>query len=370
VADVVGDVVRVPRLGERTVRRPEPAFAHVLGAAAGAFAVVAIVAFVVEVSSSDPTAPGVGFDAALAVLAFVLGFRAPGPLRSAAVTILVLAIPVTWFFALFGDGGGGRDEIRGLYLLTLATYLVLYLVGWTRGRAVLLAGVLVFFAAWVTFEFAGDSASVFPFQDQVSTPFSVPGSTSGSGGTSFGSSGTSVTVNGSSTNDDAATAALVVGVVFLVAGAVLDRRGLAGAATPFIGVGAVEAIAGSISLGSGNGTLAAGLLAAAAGALIGVIGARGQGRRGSTWLGVLTVFGGLVAVLVDIAPSSAAAIGGIALGFAVGLGALAVWLAPRLGEPDDSGMRSGPGTPVPALAAAPARAPTDEADGSSGPAPS
>jgi hypothetical protein len=40
-------------------------------------------------------------------------------------------------------------------------------------------------------------------------------------------------------------------------------------------------------------------------------------------------------VLIDIAPSSAAGVGGIAFGFALVLGALAYFLAPVLGEPND-----------------------------------
>ena len=361
----VATTTPAPRLGERTRRRPPPGFGHVLGAAAGAFAVVAIVAFVVEVASNDPTAPGVGFDAALALAALVVGFRAPGPLRSAGVTILVLTVPIIWFFALFGSGGGGRSELRAVYLLSIGTYLVLYCLGWTRGRAILLAGALVFLAGWIGFEVAGDNATVVPFQNQVSTPFSISGSSSGngssgSGQTTIGSgsaldpSGT-LNLDSSNQSDDTSTTSLIIGLVFLGAGALLDRRKLAGAATPFIAVGAIEALAGAVALGGSKGTLAGGLLAAAAGIVVGVVGAMGPQRRASTWIGVLAIFGGLVAVLVDIAPGSAAGVGGIALGFAIGLGAIAVFLAPRLGEPDDGGMDTAlpapdPGeTPAPAL---------------------
>ena len=52
-------------------------------------------------------------------------------------------------------------------------------------------------------------------------------------------------------------------------------------------------------------------------------------------IGVLAVFGGSVAVIADIAPDSAAAVGGIAFGFMLALGSVAWWLAPVLGEPDD-----------------------------------
>ncbi len=61
----------------------------------------------------------------------------------------------------------------------------------------------------------------------------------------------------------------------------------------------------------------------------------------------MAVFGGLVAVLVDVAPSSAAGVGGIAFGFALALGAVAWWLAPVLGEPDDGNVPMPPPTAPP-----------------------
>src|SRR5438128_8701178 len=134
------------RLGWRVERRPRPGFAHVLGAAAGAFVVVGVVAFVAEVDRRDPTTPGVIFNLALVAVALLLGLRAPGPIRSACVTAAVLAVPLIWFFGFFGGGSAGRDELRGVYLLTLVSYAVLYLFTWTKGRAVLLAGALLVFA--------------------------------------------------------------------------------------------------------------------------------------------------------------------------------------------------------------------------------
>ena len=175
---MTGDVIagEVSRLGWRAQRRPRPGFAHVLGAAAGAFVVIGVVAFVVEFASDDPTAAGIGFDVALGVVALVVGFFVPGPIRSACVTALVLSIPLVWLFALLGDGDGSRGDFRVIYLLTFACYLALYLVGWTRGRAIFLAGALLLFASWVTFEVAGsDSNSVIPFQNEVSSGSSNTG---------------------------------------------------------------------------------------------------------------------------------------------------------------------------------------------------
>src|SRR5436305_12086958 len=85
------------RLGWRVERRPRPGFAHVLGAAAGAFVVVGVVAFVAEADRNDPTGPGVAFNLLAIVVALLLGLRAPGPIRSACVTAIVLAVPLVWF---------------------------------------------------------------------------------------------------------------------------------------------------------------------------------------------------------------------------------------------------------------------------------
>jgi hypothetical protein len=289
--------------------------------------VVGVVAFVVEATSDDPTAPGVVLDLLLIAVALMAGLRAPGPVRSACVTAIVLAVPLVWFFALFGGGSGGGAEIRGVYLLSIASYLLLYFFGWTKARAILLAGVLVFFASWVAFEVGDtDSSSVIPFQGELSQ-----GSSSSS---DFEIGGTSLASGGDTTNGTA-TAALLVGLVFLGAGAALDRRGYAGAATPFVAVGAIETLAGAIVLGGNESVLLGGFLAIAAGAVVGLVGGHGDRRRATTWIGVIAVFGGCVAVIADIAPSSAAGVGGIAFGFALMLGAIAWWLAPVLGEPDD-----------------------------------
>jgi hypothetical protein len=326
------------RLGWRVERRPRPGFAHVLGAAAGAFVVVGVVAFVAEADNQDPTAPGVAFSLILIAVALLAGLRAAGPLRAACVTALVFAVPLLWFFAFFGSGSLGKGELRGVYLLSLVCYAVLYLATWTKGRAIFLAGVLLAFASWAAFEVGDSSSGVVPFQSEI---------TSGASGTS-GTSGTSSGLDFATeddTTDATATVALVIGLVFLGAGALLDRRGYAGAATPFVAVGAIETLAGAIVLGGNDSLLLAGFLAIAAGAVVGLVGGHGDRRRATTWIGVLAVFGGCVAIIVDIAPSSAAAVGGIAFGFALALGSIAWWLAPVLGEPDDGDDRPRPTAP-------------------------
>jgi hypothetical protein len=346
------DVPNAPRLGWRAAHRPPPGFAHVLGAAAGAWLVVAIVAFVVEATDTDPTAPGVAFTAALAIVALVAGFIVPGPIRSACVTVIVLSVPLIWFFAVVNDGLT-RGNLRIIYILTFVSYLVIYLMGWTKGRAILLAGALLFFASWITFEIATDSAGVIPFQSQIDNS-QLSGNLPVTGITGSTSNTTSSTV----------AAALVIGLVFLAIGATLDRRKLRGAATAFVAIGLFETIVGAVVLGGNESTLLAGFLAIGAGTIVGIVGGYGHQRRGSTWIGVLTVFGGLVAIMVDIAPDSAWSTGAIALGFAVVLGGIAWFLAPVLGEPNDGNdTQAPPPAPAPEATDASATGNTTVVDG-------
>ena len=327
----------VARLGWRAERRPRPGFAHVLGAAAGAFVVVGVVSFVVEADNQDPTAPGVIFTLLLLALALLAGTRAPGPLRAGCVTALVLAVPLLWFFLFFGGGDFGKGELRGVYLLTLVGYLVLYFLTWTKGRAIFLAGALLVFASWAAFEIGDSNTGVVPFQSEITSGRTASVGFSDSSSSSFSTE--------DDTTDATATVALIIGLVFLGVGATLDRRGYAGSATPFVAVGAIETLAGAIVLGGNDSLLLGGLLAIAAGAVVGLVGGHGDRRRATTWIGVIAVFGGCVAIITDIAPSSAAGVGGIAFGFALMLGSIAWWLAPVLGEPDDGDDRPRPTTP-------------------------
>ena len=314
------------RLGWRAERRPEPGFGHVLAAGGGAFAVFATVALIIELGGDDLTAPGVLLSLALAAVAFALAWKVDaGPIRSAAMAVIVFCVPLVWFFAFYGDGDTSGST-AGVYLLIVASYLVLYVVAWTRGRALLVGLALLFLFGWITSEIQGD-ATIVPFQTtvegQASTPFPESDTTFGSS-SPFEESDTT----GSS------IAALVLGGMALGAGALLDRRGLRGTATPLIAVGALYAIVGAIALGSEESVIAGGLLAAAAGAAVGLVGGLGEHRRGSTWIGVLTVVGGLLAVIGDVADSTLG-FAGLAAVVAIALCAIGFVVAPRLEEAPD-----------------------------------
>jgi len=144
----------------------------------------------------------------------------------------VLATALIFFFGFFAGGDAGRGEIRSVYLLTLLSYLFFYFSPGRRVRAIFLAGALLVFASWATFEVAGSgSTSIVPFQSEIST------STNGSATTNFGLTDNSSFSSVDDNTESTATVALVIGVVFLAMGALLDRKRYAGAATPFVAVG-------------------------------------------------------------------------------------------------------------------------------------
>lgn len=315
------------RLGWRSERRPVAGFAHILAAGAGLFLVIAAIALSVEIASDDLTVPGVLASLLVAALAIVGGMRLPGPARSACVTALATIVPVLWFFVFFGDGeSAGDGAIRGVLLLCLAVYAVLYVLGWTAGRAIFLGLALVFLVGWINFEVGGGS-SVAPFQNEVSgqTGFETP-FTDGGSSTGFD--------DVSSDNDDTDIVSVVLGLAFLGAAFALDKKGRAGSATPFLAVGAVLAVVGAAALGGREGVLLGALLAAAAGADIAFVGASGKDRRGAVWFGGIVVTVGLLAAIADLADSPLG-LAGLAALVAVALTALGIVVAPKLGESID-----------------------------------
>lgn len=322
------------RMGWRATRRPANPFAYVLGAAAGTFAVVATVALVVEVASdNDPTAPGVLLNLALFALAIIAGAKLAGPIRAAAVTALVLTTPLIWTFAFVGDGeGSGRGTITGIYLLSLVTFVVLYLLGWTRGRVILLGAALLFLSGWILFEVGGDSSPV-PFETTFNESYnddSYYGDT-GSGGIETG------------------MISLLLGLGQLGAAVALDRRGRSGVSTPFIVVGAVYAVTGAVAIGVSEETaVGGGLLLIIAGAAIGGVGTLGRSsRRGSVWIGMLTIFAGVAVIIGDVAgDGDALSVAGLAALAAVVIGAVAVVLAKGAHEPDDDPTQALPAPPT------------------------
>jgi hypothetical protein len=314
------------RLGWRAERRPEPGFAHTLGAAAAAFLVFATLALIGEITGDDPTLPGVGLNLVLLAAGVVIGMQIAGPVRSACVTLIVLTVPLIWFF-LFLEDGGSTGKARGFYLLVLGSYAVFYLLVWTKGRGIFLGLVLLLLVSWVVWEVGSADRGPVPFQDQVTSTIDSP----------FGDSGS---FSSDDNTDETAAVALVFGLVYLGAAAALDRKKLTGSATPFIAVGLVATIAGSIVLVRDSSATAGGLTLAASGAIVGLVGGLGRDRRFSTWFGVLLVVIGLSIVVADVVDSNLGAAGFFAV-LALAVAAVANFAAPKLDEFVDGDINAG-----------------------------
>jgi hypothetical protein len=258
-----------------------------------------------------------------------------------------------WAFAVFGDRDSpGRGDFRLVLLLTVASYVVFYLLTWTRGRAILLGLALLFAAGWLVFEvasqdtpFLGGIESTGPFPD---TP--LPGS-------SFGSS---------DNQTETGIVELVIAAVLLGAGVLLDRRSRAGAATPCILVGSIYAVVAAFTLGGEvDDVYVTALFVVIAGLAIGLAGSIGR-RRLTSYLGAIVLLGGVVTVVGQLTEDTTSGDDAAALLFGVFglLGAAAlvvvgVLIASRFGEPVDGGE---PARPLPAPAPVPPTAPRPASD--------
>ncbi|MBM3673016.1 MAG: hypothetical protein FJW86_12670 [Actinobacteria bacterium] len=329
MAGIVSADALKARFGWRAERRPEPGFGHVLAAAAGSFLVFSAFALVNELADpGDRQLPGIIFSLALLAVGVIGGMQFTGPLRSAFATVIVLATPLLWIYVFLVEGDGGRGDLRAVYLLTIASYAVFASVVWTRGRGIMIGLFLVVFTAWVLFEVGGDTGGSVPFSDQINT-LQAPGPVDLS---AFGSGDTTT---------DVSIASLILGLVYLAAAFRFDRQKLTGLATPFIAVGAFFGIIGAITLGTeGESQMAAGWSAAGIGLVVGVIGGLGLHRRGTTWIGVLFIKGGLVVVAEDIS-NDPLALAGIFLVFAIGLAVIALVSAQKFGEYVDGDEQGG-----------------------------
>ncbi|MFA5885805.1 MAG: hypothetical protein WDA60_18280 [Acidimicrobiia bacterium] len=336
------DLAKAAPFRWRLANRPDVRFGHAAGGVAGILAAAAIVGFVVEVTDDDATLPGVGFNLLLIAVALAAGFFLRGPVRSAGVAAIAIAIPQVWLFAIAGDGNAvERGDYRIILLLSVAAYLLFYLLTWTRGRALLLGLALLFGASWIVFEVTSQNA---PFAVQVA------------GEAQSGRADNPAAVLGG--RDDKTTetaiADLVIAVGLLGAGVVLDRRRRAGAATPCLLVGGFYGVSAALTFGlDANNVYATGAFVAVAGLVIGLAGSLGR-RRGTSWIGSIVLLGGVVAVVAkgtgDAASGSnnAGVFGGFALAGAAVLLAAGIMVARALSEPVDGGEPFTPKPPKPA----------------------
>ena len=316
------------RLGAWATRRAEPRLWISLAGAGCALAVVGVViisgdAQVGEDGFSDGTRlPGIIMCLVVAVAGYVLlHWFAESPAATAGVTAIALAVPPFFYFLTFDADSAPPWSAEGILALSALVWLVSYLVGPAQGRPLLVGAGLVA-AVLLAFQLveepfsAGFDETFFdeaPFAPDEPLPGDEPFP---------GDEG----VSSESGEPDATTLgiiSLVFGVAYLVCARLLDRRGFAGTATPFV-VASLAAIAAGIALlGDDLEAAGAGAAAVVAGLVVAWFGAR-SGRRGSTVIGAAGVALGIVLIIADAMEESSPTRIGIALlivGAAVALGA-------------------------------------------------
>jgi hypothetical protein len=339
------------QVGWRGRSRVAPFLSHALGAGGGALVALGVLVLGFDYAEDDSSGTlGAALCAVLLVAALIVMTRVPAPARSACVAAVVIAAPGLWFFAITVESSSGA--LTGFYLLSIATLVALFLVGPTRGRAVLLGVALLFLWGWVVGEFAGTSKL-----GEIETSSAPAPADSGTAGDSaraaFGGDEDFEDFEDfedeefdfedeeefpeSGAETDAGIVSLLIGAAYLAGAWLLDKRQLHGLATPFVAVGAIAAITGAIIIGVDAGEIGGGLLAVAVGGGLGWVAAQGSHRRATTWIGALTATIGITVVVNDIADVDDSAVGFailvIILGGAVAVGA--TFLGRYLNEPDD-----------------------------------
>jgi hypothetical protein len=310
------------RLGAWAGRRAEPRLWISLAGAGCALAVAGVViisgdAHVGEEGFSDGSrVPGIILCLVVAAAGYVMLHRFPeSPAATAGVTAIALAVPPFFYFLTFDGDGVPPWSAEGILALSALVWLVSYVVGPARGRPLLLATGLVAvvllafqltdetFSAGFEATFVDGSPFVpdepFPAEEELATDSDQP----------------DPTILG--------IISLAFGAAYLVAARLLDRRGFAGTATPFVAASLAAIPAGIAFLGEDLEAAGAGAASIVAGLLVAWLGAR-SGRRASTVVGAGGVALGIVLVIADAMQESSPTSIGIALltvGGAVALGA-------------------------------------------------
>lgn len=213
--------------------------------------------------------PRLAIGAVLAVSVLLLA-QPDDSLRPAAVAASGVGVIPFFFVMAAGDGFPSFTAVAAMSGVALA---LLYLVGPAPGHTFHL--VILAAAAWVAALSAGGT---------------------GVGEALFG---------GFDTLDDllagAGAASLIVGTSLLAAGWWLDHRGLAGMATPLLGVGSLAAGVGAFVIRRDLGEVAGALLAASVAVAVVMAGRPGR-RRGSLWAGLALAAAGAVLLARGLVP--------------------------------------------------------------------
>ena len=139
---------------------------------------------------------------------------------------------------------------------------------------------------------------------------------------------------------------LIVGLGYLVAVFLLDKRGLQRAAQPVVAAGTVAFIVGLIGVGAQLGDVPGSLIAIIGGVVLAFIGEHGA-RRFTTWLGALAIGQGAVGVVLNLVKPDGESYGASVIAAIVGValpGAVYFW--PQLREQLDERLGAKPFDPA------------------------
>ena len=316
------------RLGAWAGRRAEPRLWISLAGAGCALAVAGVViisgdAQVGEEGFDDGSrVPGIILCLVVAAAGYVLlHLFAESPAATAGVTAIALAVPPLFYFLTFDSDGVPPWSAEGILALSALVWLVSYVIGPARGRPLLLGAGLaavVLLAFQLTEEpFSAGFETTFVDESPFVPEEPFPGDEGFPGEEEFDSQ---------AAEPDPTTLgiiSLVFGAAYLAAARLLDRRGFAGTATPFVVASLVAIPVGIAFLGEDLEEAGAGAASIVAGLVVAWLGAR-SGRRASTVIGAGGVALGIVLVIADAMQESSPTSIGIALlivGGAVALGA-------------------------------------------------
>ena len=317
------------RLGAWAGRRAEPRLWISLAGAGCALAVAGVViiagdAQVGEDGLSDGSRlPGIVLCLAVAAVGYaLLHWFAEAPAATAGVTAIALAVPPFFYFLTFDADGAPPWSAEAILALSAVVWLVSYVMGPARGRPLLLGAglVAVVLLAFQLMEQPFSTGFEATFVDE--TPFTPEEPFPGEEPfpedefTTQGDEPDPTTLG---------IISLVFGGAYLVAARLLDRRGFAGTATPFVVASLAAIPAGIAFLGDDLEAAGAGAAAIVAGLAVAWLGAR-SGRRASTVIGAGGVALGIVLITADVMEDSSPTSIGIALLVAGGSVALAAQL--------------------------------------------
>jgi hypothetical protein len=317
------------RLGAWAGRRAEPRLWISLAGAGCALAVAGVVIISGDAQAGEDglsdgsRVPGIILCLVVAAVGYaLLHWFAETPAATAGVTAIALAVPPFFYFLTFDADGAPPWSAEAILALSAVVWLVSYVIGPARGRPLLLGAGLVA-VVLLAFQFMEEPFSTgfettfvdeSPFAPEEPFPGEEP------------FTGDEFTTQGDEPDPTTlGIISLVFGSAYLVAARLLDRRGFAGTATPFVVASLAAIPAGIAFLGEDLEAAGAGAAAIVAGLVVALLGAR-SGRRASTVIGAGGVALGIVLIIADAMEESSPMSIGIALVIAGGSVALAAQL--------------------------------------------